>query len=140
MRPISCFVYLSLIVFTIEQQAMVLPRRYPAPSSAESSRFHIWLLQAPRRTLPVSFSGWIALGSQVQGRGQCSNHFRLHLTQAFGFMSRVALQAEKMNHHPEWFNAYNKVMKLPYFGITLIVEFRKPLSSLSSYTAKCHCV
>nr|XP_057944048.1 pterin-4-alpha-carbinolamine dehydratase 2-like isoform X3 [Doryrhamphus excisus] len=24
-------------------------------------------------------------------------------------MSRVALQAEKINHHPEWFNAYNKV-------------------------------
>ncbi|XP_032332672.1 pterin-4-alpha-carbinolamine dehydratase 2 isoform X2 [Camelus ferus] len=32
-----------------------------------------------------------------------------HLMQAFGFMSRVALQAEKMNHHPEWFNVYNKV-------------------------------
>ncbi|XP_008846016.2 pterin-4-alpha-carbinolamine dehydratase 2 isoform X2 [Nannospalax galili] len=30
-------------------------------------------------------------------------------TMAFGFMSRVALQAEKMNHHPEWFNVYNKV-------------------------------
>ncbi|KAJ4949159.1 hypothetical protein JOQ06_020677 [Pogonophryne albipinna] len=29
--------------------------------------------------------------------------------QAFGFMSRVALQAEKMDHHPEWFNVYNKV-------------------------------
>ncbi|XP_027862057.1 pterin-4-alpha-carbinolamine dehydratase isoform X3 [Xiphophorus couchianus] len=28
--------------------------------------------------------------------------------QAFGFMSRVALQAEKMDHHPEWFNVYNK--------------------------------
>ncbi|XP_072302127.1 pterin-4-alpha-carbinolamine dehydratase 2-like isoform X2 [Eucyclogobius newberryi] len=28
---------------------------------------------------------------------------------AFGFMSRVALQAEKMDHHPEWFNVYNKV-------------------------------
>ncbi|OBS82995.1 hypothetical protein A6R68_23009, partial [Neotoma lepida] len=33
----------------------------------------------------------------------------LGVLQAFGFMSRVALQAEKMNHHPEWFNVYNKV-------------------------------
>lgn len=29
--------------------------------------------------------------------------------EAFGFMSRVALKAEKMDHHPEWFNVYNKV-------------------------------
>ncbi|XP_029029803.1 pterin-4-alpha-carbinolamine dehydratase 2-like isoform X2 [Betta splendens] len=35
-------------------------------------------------------------------------HFKT-FNQAFGFMSRVALQAEKMNHHPEWFNVYNKV-------------------------------
>lgn len=28
---------------------------------------------------------------------------------AFGFMSRVALLAEKADHHPEWFNVYNKV-------------------------------
>uniref|UniRef100_A0A8C5QGL3 4a-hydroxytetrahydrobiopterin dehydratase n=2 Tax=Leptobrachium leishanense TaxID=445787 RepID=A0A8C5QGL3_9ANUR len=32
-----------------------------------------------------------------------------NFNQAFGFMTRVALQAEKMNHHPEWFNVYNKV-------------------------------
>ena len=29
--------------------------------------------------------------------------------EAFGFMSQVALIAEKMNHHPDWSNVYNKV-------------------------------
>ena len=29
--------------------------------------------------------------------------------QAFGFMSEAALAAEKLDHHPEWFNVYNKV-------------------------------
>ncbi len=30
-------------------------------------------------------------------------------TEAWGFMARVALAAEKMNHHPEWFNVWNRV-------------------------------
>jgi len=29
--------------------------------------------------------------------------------EAFGFMSTAALHIEKMNHHPEWFNVYNKI-------------------------------
>jgi 4a-hydroxytetrahydrobiopterin dehydratase len=32
-----------------------------------------------------------------------------NFVEAFGFMSRVALIAEKMNHHPNWSNVYNKV-------------------------------
>ena len=30
-------------------------------------------------------------------------------SEAFGFMSRVALAAEKMNHHPKWTNEYNQL-------------------------------
>ncbi len=29
--------------------------------------------------------------------------------QAFGFMTRAAMEIEKMNHHPEWFNVYNNL-------------------------------
>ena len=32
-----------------------------------------------------------------------------NFTEAFGFMTRVALEAEKMDHHPNWSNVYNKV-------------------------------
>ncbi len=36
--------------------------------------------------------------------------FKFHnFQEAFGFMTQVALIAEKMDHHPEWFNVYNRV-------------------------------
>ncbi len=46
----------------------------------------------------------------VEGRDAIVKTFRFaDFVAAFGFMSRVALLAEKHDHHPEWFNVYNRV-------------------------------
>jgi 4a-hydroxytetrahydrobiopterin dehydratase len=46
----------------------------------------------------------------VDGRDAIAKSFRFKdFNQAFAFMTRVAMMAEKMDHHPEWSNVYNKV-------------------------------
>ena len=57
--------------------------------------------------LPDLFEqGWELL----EERDAISKTFKFpSFTSAFGFMTMTALQAEKMNHHPEWFNVYNRV-------------------------------
>ncbi len=50
--------------------------------------------------------GWAPAG----GRDAIQKPFKFkNFSQAWGFMSRVALAAEAMNHHPEWSNTYNRV-------------------------------
>ena len=51
-------------------------------------------------------AGW----SDMPGRDAIHRKFVFtDFNAAFGFMGRVALMAEKMDHHPEWFNVYNRV-------------------------------
>ncbi len=50
--------------------------------------------------------GW----SAAEGKDALTRTFKFKdFNAAFGFMSRVALMAEKLDHHPEWFNVYNRV-------------------------------
>ena len=55
---------------------------------------------------PLQTNGW----KIVEDRDAIYKELKFkNFNDAFGFMAKVALQAEKMNHHPEWFNVYNKV-------------------------------
>merc|ERR1712008_629275 len=55
---------------------------------------------------PLMAKGW----TMVADRDAIYKEFIFKdFNQAFGFMTRVALKADKMDHHPEWFNVYNKV-------------------------------
>jgi 4a-hydroxytetrahydrobiopterin dehydratase len=59
-----------------------------------------------RRQALGGLSGW----TEVQGRDAIGKTFVFKdFNEAFGFMARVALVAEKMDHHPEWRNVYKTV-------------------------------
>jgi len=59
-----------------------------------------------RKAALEKLRGWAA----VSGRDAIVKKFEFKdFNQAFGFMTRAALVAEKMDHHPEWFNVYKTV-------------------------------
>ena len=65
------------------------------------------LLSSEERKRAVQeLDGW----SDVEGRDAISKKFKFKdFNEAFGWMTCVALVAERNNHHPEWFNVWNKV-------------------------------
>ena len=59
-----------------------------------------------RKQALAGLAGW----SEVAGRDAITRKFVFKdFNEAFGFMTRAALIAEKMDHHPEWFNVYKTV-------------------------------
>jgi 4a-hydroxytetrahydrobiopterin dehydratase len=59
-----------------------------------------------RKDALATLKGW----SEVSGRDAIQKSFKFtDFTHAWAFMTRVALAAEKADHHPEWSNVYNRV-------------------------------
>ena len=59
-----------------------------------------------RKAALAKLEGW----SEVPGRDAITRKFVFkNFSAAFGFMTRAALMAEKLDHHPEWFNVYKTV-------------------------------
>lgn len=52
-----------------------------------------------------NLKGWTIVNNKIHKEFQFDD-----FNQAFGFMTRAAMHIEKMNHHPEWFNVYNKLI------------------------------
>jgi 4a-hydroxytetrahydrobiopterin dehydratase len=64
------------------------------------------LVGAARKTALGKLGGW----NEVSGRDAITKKFVFQdFNAAFGFMTRAALVAEKLDHHPEWFNVYKTV-------------------------------
>ncbi len=59
-----------------------------------------------RKTVLAEFSDW----EYDSKRDAISRKFKFaDFSEAYAFMTRIAIQAEKADHHPEWFNVYNQV-------------------------------
>lgn len=64
------------------------------------------LVGAPRAKILGELEGW----AEAKGRNAIVKTFQFKsFSQAWGWMNRVALLAEKMDHHPEWVNVYGRV-------------------------------
>jgi len=73
----------------------------------------------------LTAAGWTSDGTKLTKQFKFKN-----FVEAFGFMTRAAIHAEKLNHHPEWFNVYNRV------DVTLTTHDTGGLSELDGKLAR----
>ena len=94
------------------------------------------LTGAARKAALAKLKGWI----EVDGRDAISRKFTFKdFNEAFGFMTRAALVAEKMDHHPEWRNVYKTVEVVlathDAGGVTkLDIELAKAMNAIARLT------
>ncbi|XP_042877347.1 pterin-4-alpha-carbinolamine dehydratase-like isoform X3 [Penaeus japonicus] len=108
----------SISTFSVPRAVYTCPASVPRPPSVSVTRVQwfsakrkmaaVKLSGAERETqlAPLLDAGW----QMVENRDAIKRTFMFkNFNQAWSFMSQVALAGEKMDHHPEWFNVYNKV-------------------------------
>ncbi|MBT4889250.1 MAG: 4a-hydroxytetrahydrobiopterin dehydratase [Rhodospirillales bacterium] len=93
------------------------------------------LLQGSIRKQAIAeLDGWMDMSDEsfeVEARDAIRKHFDFkNFSEAFAFMTHVAMKAEKMNHHPEWCNSYNKLR------VTLTTHTSKGVTDLDIKLAK----
>ncbi len=82
---------------------------------------------ATRAAALGELDGW----QEVDGRDAITKSFQFkNFSEAFGWMTRAAMVAEQMNHHPEWFNVYRTV------DVTLATHDAGGLTNLDVALAK----
>src|SRR5690606_13190639 len=123
LRTISRFAAASSLPRSTSAASFSFPRRAPGAGGHTSSRRSIRYCRGRRSThwrsmMTTRLSGesrTAALArlpdwSEAENRDAITRVFRFSdFSGAFGFMARVALVAEKLDHHPEWTNVYNRI-------------------------------
>ncbi len=90
---------------------------------------HARLTEDARSAALAGLPGW----TLVEGRDAIAKPFKFKdFSQAFAWMTRVALKAEQLDHHPEWTNVWNRV------DVVLTTHSAKGLTELDVALAK-HC-
>jgi len=81
------------------------------------------------QTALEDLEGWSIIEGKLHKEFQFSD-----FNEAFGFMARASMHIEKMNHHPEWFNIYNKVkIELTTHDVNGISNFDFKLAKIINY-------
>jgi len=77
------------------------------PRAASTGDTMIEKLSSEQRATQIAqLDGW----QNVEARDAIKRQFKFaDFNEAFGFMTRVAIKAQEMDHHPEWFNVYSNV-------------------------------